>query len=180
MRFGNLCVCLICVLSVLIQVLEWFAYNSMWRQCRLLSTRPVVNYHHHCQDDVHRILLIRTDVIAWWIVLLETKIVFLKVKRVTRMSCDVFTEVFCRPIPMCWRAPMPPPSESIPSTFDCNVEVCCNSKTLVCTYKTTPCHISEEENTKLRCGIGHHTEDFNRTRHKYYWCCTNRWLMEKW
>jgi hypothetical protein len=43
---------------------------------------------------------------------------------------------------------MPPPSESILSTFDCDVEVLCNSETLVCTYKTTPCHISEEENKK--------------------------------
>jgi hypothetical protein len=172
--------CLICVLSVLIQVLERFAYNSMWRQCRLLSTRPVVNYHNHCQDDVHRTLLIRTDVIACWIALLETKIVFLKVKLVMRMSSDVFTEVFCRLIPMCWRVPMTPPSESILSTFDCNVEVWCNSETLVCTYKTTSCHISEEENRKLRSGIGHHPKDFNRTRHKCYGCCTKRWLIEKW
>ena len=56
MRFGNLCMCLICVLSVLIQVLKR-------RHYLLLSTRLVVNYLYHCQDDVHRIL-IRTDIIA--------------------------------------------------------------------------------------------------------------------
>jgi hypothetical protein len=31
----------------------------------------------------------------------------------------------------------------------------------------------------LRSGIGYHTKDFNRTRQKCYWCCTNRWFMEK-